>query len=157
MHENEALHSAKSNARTFDYLEHGEEEESYYDDEHEDGEEVKKFRDPRKQIFTTTKTSHAVQDKSSLQSKDGDHSDGHSSDRAEYEKPKGSAKKKERQRKKSANLTSAHPKTPTSTADLQKKNLDTPSPEKQSLSGGRSRRNVRPFSHINPDEYELGK
>lgn len=152
-HHSEALHSTKSNARTFDFLEHEEDEDTYYDDE-KDGHDVKKFSNPRKQVFTTTKSSYAVQNPDKA-SKDEDHSDGHSSDK-DYEKPKSSAKKKERQRKKSANLT-AHPKTPTSNADLQKKNLDTPSPEKQSLSGGRSRRNVRPFSHINPDEYELGK
>ena len=50
-------------------------------------------------------------------------------------------------------------------AQTEKKRVDnaektseyTPSPGKPMLSGRRTKRNIRPFSHFNPEEYELRK
>jgi hypothetical protein len=155
----------KANARSFPSLEQEEEEEeNSLDDESDDGdgEDVKKYLRPRKQLFSSSMKSphsrHNMLEKSPIGFKLKEDEFGEQTDeKNDNDKFKSSNKQRDKKRKGSA-LLSTQLKTPTSYSESQKKIFDyTPSPEKQSLSGGRTRRHVRPFSHINPDEYEIGK
>ncbi len=127
------------------------------EDENEDEDNSKERLYLRKQLFANDKNSFALstigQTPPSFKIKADEILD------EEFEDPKYKTDKKLKERKKKVHFDSnAPPKTPTSFSETQKKILDyTPSPDKLSFSGGRSRRNVRPFGHINPEEYELGK
>lgn len=149
----------KINTRNFQSVDHDENDDENSIYEGSDGEdEMKKYINPRKQLFNNLKSPIVAPsggDKPSLTFKD-DNLGEHGEEKTANEKHKSGHKQRERKRKGSTN-TMAPPKTPTSFSD-QKKNFEyTPSPEKQSLSGSRTRRHVRAFSHLNPDEYELGK
>ena len=135
----------KENARNFLTLEHADDENSSLFNDSEDGDEMKKHLHPRKQLFTNLRSPRTVHGKK----------DDLYVDPSEIDKHKSGAKAKDKKRKGSTVM--APPKTPTS--ENQKKLFEyAQSPEKQqSVSGGRSRRNIRPFSHLNPDEYDLGK
>ena len=157
----ENIQTQKSSARNYQKYEASGKDDSIF--EGSDGEEEsKKFFHPRKQLFTSLKNSVAVQNinqtppsfKLKADELLGEFSD--YKNEGDGERTKSHGKNKVRKRKGSTAST-APPKTPTN-LDLQKKTFDyTPTPEKQSLSGGRTRRNIRPFGHINPDEYEIGK
>ena len=150
----------KSGVRNYQALEHEreEEDESIFE-ENEGGEEGKKFFNPRKQLFTSLKSPLAVggpKTPTSFRLKADEVLGEHVDDHHDGEKHKTGTSKKERKRKVST-VSTAPPKTPTNMIDLKKGFDYTPSPEKQSLSGGRARRNIRPLTHLNPDEYEMGK
>lgn len=139
----------KENARNFLNLEHVDDENSSLFNDSDDGDDMKKHLHPRKQLFTNLRSPRTVHSK-----KDDLYVDPSEVDKQH----KSGAKGRDKKRKGSTNVM-APPKTPTSHSEAQKKLFEyTQSPEKQqSLSGGRSRRNIRPFSHLNPDEYDLGK
>jgi len=129
-----ANRSIKTNARSFEMFNNGD-DDIYEGSSDED--EAKRFANPRKQYFNEEKSPSGI-------FHDDEGRDGDKNKKAKDKKRKGS--------------TVGQPKTPTTSYnDSQRKKLDfTPSPEKQSLSGGRARRNVRPFGHLNPD-FEIGK
>jgi len=154
----EHILTAKSGVRNYQALEHDreEEDESIFE-ENEGGEEGKKFFNPRKQLFTNLKSPVVAGPKTPMSFRLkadevlGEHADDH-----DGEKHKTGAKKE--RRRKASTVSTAPPKTPTNMIDLKKGFDYTPSPEKQSsLSGGRAKRNIRPLTHLNPDEYEMGK
>jgi len=148
----------KSGVRNYQALEHErEEEDEGIFEENEGNEEGKKFFNPRKQLFTNLKSPMVAGGPKTPMSfrLKADEVLGEHAEDGDGEKHKSTAKK-ERKRKAST-VSTAPPKTPTNMVDLKKGFDYTPSPEKQSLSGGRARRNIRPLTHLNPDEYEMGK
>jgi len=151
----------KSSVRGHHKYEDGDEKSIFEESDGDD--ESKKFFHPRKQLFTSLKNSVAVQNLNqtplSFKMKADEVLGELSENKFDGEKHKSHGKNKDRKRKGST-VSTAPPKTPTNYSDFQKKGFDyTPSPEKQALtlSGGRSRRNIRPFGQFNPDEYEIGK
>jgi len=124
-----------------------------HDQEDEEEEEIRKYANPRKQTaqignFNSFQSTNLLNDILKNKKKEG------TSTPLSASVKKEEADSQQRSNTKEKRISQINLKTPT----IVKQEYEeyTPSPNKP-LYEGRTRRNVRPFSRLNPDEYEMSK